>query len=57
MDRCRTWNAAIAIVLLTVTTVHAAPPGDAPQRIPGWRLPEAALDALWTALGWLLILP
>jgi hypothetical protein len=44
-------------VLLTAAKLHAAPPGDAPQLIPGWRLPQAALDALWNALGWLLILP
>jgi hypothetical protein len=44
-------------VLLTAANLHAAPPGDAPQTIPGWRLPQAALDALWNALAWLLILP
>ena len=44
-------------VMVAVTTIQAAPRGDAPQQLPGWRLPQAALDALWNALGWLLILP
>ncbi len=51
--------AALTSVLLMIAlaTLDAAPRGDAPQQIPGWRLPQAALDALWRALGWLLILP
>jgi hypothetical protein len=45
------------ILMTMASTLHAAPRGDAPQQIPGWRLPQAALEALWNALGWVLILP
>ena len=47
----------VSAAVMAAQALHASPPGDAPPQIPGWRLPQAALDALWNALGWLLILP
>ena len=45
------------VCCLTVSTLQAAAPLDPPSHFPSGRLSQAAIDALWAALGWLLVLP
>ena len=45
------------VFCLAVSTLQAAAPLDPPWRFPSGRLSQAAIDALWAALGWVLLLP